>query len=397
MGRFLRGFFLGSLFCGAAFVAAAIAVPVEQTRRVNLAIDSSPATPATTPAASTPATAPATVAAVQPSTEPLSLPTPGGGGGGAPSIAAPSLGSPTISSANVGIGGAVDSRPTQTTGGVRVATVTAPSTSQPTVDTATVAAPTVDASLSGETTTGGDPNARVRLTSQPLVAGEALTTNAAPSVVAGNRPRMAIILQDDGAPEQLRQGLLAVSAPITFGVTADLAGATDIAKAYRLNGYEVVAVLPGSGQVFERGGDPDGLRELIGGALHAVPVATALVDRIGGPLPLDDALAQGALDTLSITGHGLLTHRGVGLNNVPDLAARTGVASSIVYRIIDNESTSAAITEELDRAVEEAGQTGQVIVMGRMQPATVTTLFSWLLGPTAKEVSISSVSGVLTN
>ncbi|MEO0912803.1 MAG: divergent polysaccharide deacetylase family protein [Pseudomonadota bacterium] len=345
--------------------------------------------------APTPEPAPVT-SAPQPQEQALAIPTPGapqGFGEGPASISAPSIGGgPNFGETELGLGGTSDASPTRTTGGTQVA-VAVPVTSQPTVDTASADVPDVVDGTDGVGTTTAD-DRLVELASMPLAAGSALTDNAV-AFAGSTRPLMSIILQDDGSAEALRQGLLALSAPITFGVTANLSGAEQIAGDYRSKGYEVVAVMPGEGQVMERGDDPAAFRELISGVLDAVPGATGLMDRIGGPLPRDRALVQAALDSLTITGHGLLTHRGTGLNQVDQQADGAGVPSAVVYRVIDAEDDPVKIAQALDRAVLEASKTGQVIVVGRVKPATVTSLFSWLLGPGAKSVTIAPVSSIL--
>lgn len=235
----------------------------------------------------------------------------------------------------------------------------------------------------------------VSLEAEPLVAGAAVSDHAVEFTGADGKPMMSIVLQDDGSAESLRLGLLALTAPITFGVTSNLSDAAQIAADYRARGYEVAAVLPDEGQVFEKGDDPEDFRGILGGSLAAVPNATALMDRVGGPISRDTALMRAAFDSLSITGHGLLTHRKSGINSVPDQARAAGVPSEAVYRVIDEDADPNKIAQALDRAVLEASKTGKVVVVGRVQPETVTTLFSWLLGSGAKSVTIAPVSALL--
>ncbi|QHQ34732.1 divergent polysaccharide deacetylase family protein [Algicella marina] len=336
-----------------------------------------------------------------PQADPLAMPSPGAPGGdgidGLSGFGGAALDAPAAESANIGLSSGSDSAPTRSTGGPQFATAE-PISSQPSVDTASLEAPDVADGSDEEVGAADNTDAEIiELASEPLSAGTALSDNAVSFSDTGDRPLMAIILQDDGSAEALRQGLLALSAPITFGVTANLSGATRIAEDYNSKGYEVVAVMPNQGQVVERGSDPSAFRELIGGVLNAVPPSTGLMDRIDGPLPRDRALVQAALDSLTVTGHGLLTHRGTGLNQVNQQADAAGVASAVVYRVIDEDKDPQAIAQSLDRAVLEASKTGSVIVVGRVQPETVTTLYSWLFGPGAKSVTIAPVSAILQN
>ena len=101
------------------------------------------------------------------------------------------------------------------------------------------------------------------------------------------------------------------------------------------------------------------------------------------------------IEAAKVTGHGVLTYRGTGLNNVPALAAEQGVASDLVYRVIDEQDGANNIALSLERAVLDASRGGHVIVVGRVKQDTVSTLFSWLLGSGAKAVTIAPVSTIL--
>ncbi|MEM1266971.1 MAG: divergent polysaccharide deacetylase family protein [Pseudomonadota bacterium] len=384
MGGFFRGFLSGLVLCAIVFAAAAIVFPIAAPQTESVAVattdDTAPAVPAPAPQA--------------PQTTPLSVPTPGSSDEGAPApdFQSPSFTAPQVAGANVGLGQASDQSPARTDGAAQVAAATTPTSGAPTVDTASAAVPVVDTDISSDPQT--EPaEGRALLVPQPLVPGSALAENSVTISVDRSRPLMSIVLLDQGAPQTLREGLLSLSAPFTFGVEADLENATDITTTYRTAGYEVVAVMPAEQQIVERGGDPALLADLVSATLAAVPGSTALVDRIDGPMPLDQALAARAIDAVTVTGHGLLTHRGIGLNDVPDRAREANVPSGVIYRVVDE--IPSAVAAELARALVEAQDNGSVIVMARMQPETVTALISWLLGPAANAVSIAPVSTVL--
>ncbi|MHA3913342.1 divergent polysaccharide deacetylase family protein [Halovulum sp. GXIMD14793] len=413
MGGFIRGLFTGLVLCGIAFSAAAIVFPRQGDTTVEILERPEQDAPAQgsstqgqsgalTPA--TPQSAPTITPPQQQSTG-LQIAAPSVSGGGQGSDSTPSIGGGlSLSAPNVAdgsgagnLGANADSAPTRRTndGSTKVA-IAEPVTSRPTVDTASTAAPEVGGVDSAAAISDSDKPALTKLSAKPLVAGKALTDNAIPFNGDSDRPLMAIILQDSGVPDELRRGLLTLSAPITFGVTANLDNASGISANYAQKGFEIVAVLPSLDQPIQRGMPAAEVNALLSGVFDAVPSATALVDQIDGDLPRDPALVKAALETLKITGHGLLTHRGSGLNNVPQQAVGAGVPSDIVFRVVDDVSDPAAIRQELDRAVLEASKSGRVIVIGRVQPDTVTTLFSWLLSPSASAVTIAPVSTVMS-
>lgn len=418
MFRFLFGLVFGGAIVAIAGGVAAVMNPLpegplSQQAAVAPATDAAPApmtdtAPATTPATAAPEPAPATapepalaVATPEPAPEPapapaaapatitlpgsdVTLTAPGGADGG-------SLGAPVIaeSSGGAGLGGATDSAP------VRSASLP----QQVTLGETSAAAPSVNTESTGTPEIGGAELDRVvtELPQATLVEGTAIATHAAPFTGDLTQSLMSIILIDEGDAPDLRAGLITLTAPITFGVTAGIENATAVSGDYRQNGFEVVLALPSDGAYGLNGAtEIDAVENLIANAVNEIPVATAVIDPIGSPLPQNRRLTGAVLDALKVTGHGLLTYRGGGLNNVPLIADEVGVPSEIVFRVIDEEPGSANIALSLERAVLDASRGGSVIVVGRLRGETVTTLVSWLLGSGAREVSIAPVSTVLS-
>ncbi len=265
--------------------------------------------------------------------------------------------------------------------------------------TDTGATPAVDTESTGTPEIGGSELEKDETPTGPapeLQAGTAMADNAAVFSGDRGRPLMSIILIDNGEFPDLRPGLTGLTAPITFGVNAAISDPQKVARDYRGAGFEIAAVLPGSGRLGLVADLPEEeVAPMLARVLDRVPVAATVIDPIGGPLAKDRGIANAVLDALAVTGHGLLTHRGNGLNNVPIIAGEKGVPSELVYRVIDAEPGAANISLELERAVLDASRSGHVIVVGRVRQETVTTLFSWLLGSGAREVTIAPASAVL--
>ncbi|MEM7615764.1 MAG: divergent polysaccharide deacetylase family protein, partial [Pseudomonadota bacterium] len=180
------------------------------------------------------------------------------------------------------------------------------------------------------------------------------------------------------------------------GVTANIDSVGEVSSQYRQNGFEIVAVMPDVGPLaVNRETDLDDIEVLMAGILNSVPGSTTILDPIDSPLPQNRRMAGAVLEALKQTGHGLLTHRGNGLNNVPIIADQEGVPSELIYRVIDEVPGSANIALALERAVLDASRGGSVIVVGHVRQETVTTILSWLLGSGAREVTIAPVSAIL--
>ena len=161
-----------------------------------------------------------------------------------------------------------------------------------------------------------------------LINGNALIDNAVEFTGDTDRPIMSIVLIDAGQHPELRGGLAAMDAPVTFGVTANIDSVGEVSSQYRQNGFEIVAVMPDVGPLaVNRETDLDDIEVLMAGILTSVPGSTTILDPIDSPLPQNRRMAGAVLEALTQTGHGLLTHRGNGLNNVPIIADQEGVTS----------------------------------------------------------------------
>ena len=95
------------------------------------------------------------------------------------------------------------------------------------------------------------------------------------------------------------------------------------------------------------------------------------------------------------SGHGLVTFPR-GLNTAQQIAERDGVPSALVFRDLDGDGQDgAAIRRTLDQAAFRARQGGEVILVGRAQPETITALTEWALGNRAASVTLAPVSAVI--
>jgi polysaccharide deacetylase 2 family uncharacterized protein YibQ len=113
--------------------------------------------------------------------------------------------------------------------------------------------------------------------------------------------------------------------------------------------------------------------------------------RIQGDRPILDTV----LAALSETGHGMLAFPR-GLNAAEESARRLGLPAATAFRLLDDaDQTAPVITRYLGRAAFAAQQEGQVVVVGRTRPDTVTALFSWALGSRSEAVQLAPVSAVL--
>lgn len=211
-----------------------------------------------------------------------------------------------------------------------------------------------------------------------------------------NRPVMAVILADAG-PEGIEiSALSGLSFPVTFAVPSDLPDATERAAAYRAAGFEVMAMMPDGSNGDLRGLDAEGVEAQFARTLETVPEAIGILDRVNGDIPQDTNVSRRAVEILGRTGHALVTHRDQGFNSVDALAAVQNVPSATVFRVLDGDGNTAAVRDALDRAAVQARGTGGVVVLGRTDRETITTLFAWVLGSGGTQsVDLAPVSALM--
>ncbi len=263
--------------------------------------------------------------------------------------------------------------------------------------TAEVSPPPALPGLSGD---GGTPASDTVITT-PIINGISDGSTAAlvrNKVVFENpeaRPLLSIILVDAGEdgldPELLRT----FTFPVTFALESGSQGSTALAKSYATKGFEVLALAPSGAQKLEAAESPADIETALGGIFSVLPEAVGLIDATAADIQRTPKLASQVIMALGKTGHGLVTYD-IGLNTVDKAARRSGLKSDVVYRVLDAERESGTVIKRyLDRAALEAGKVGQIIVLGRTYPETVTALFSWALSAKASTVSLAPVSATL--
>ena len=130
----------------------------------------------------------------------------------------------------------------------------------------------------------------------------------------------------------------------------------------------------------------------LGVLTESVGVIEGLEEGVQGNRALSDQITA----VLRDQGYGFVTQNS-GLNTVQKLAAKVGVPSAFVFRDFDGAGQTPTVMRRfLDQAAFRAGQEGGVIMMGRVQPDTISALLLWGLQDRASRVALAPVSAVLT-
>ncbi|ATF18271.1 divergent polysaccharide deacteylase family protein [Phaeobacter gallaeciensis] len=213
--------------------------------------------------------------------------------------------------------------------------------------------------------------------------------NAEAFTPEADRALMSIVLIDD-ADAIGSEALQDFPYPLSFALDPrDPEAAAKMAR-HRAAGFEVmlIADLP-------RDAAPQDAETALQVWLETLPEAVAVLEGVEtgfqGNRPLADQMAT----ALGAMGYGMVT-QDAGLNTVQKLALREGVPAGVVFRDFDGAGQDPrAIRRFLDQAAFRAGQEGAVIMLGRVQPDTISALLIWGLQDRANRVSLAPVSASL--
>ena len=212
---------------------------------------------------------------------------------------------------------------------------------------------------------------------------------AVPFEAPEGKPLMSILLIDtEGSigAEALRE----FPYPLSFAVDpADPKAAEKMAQ-YRDAGFEVtlLADLPPAATAQDA-------EVSMAVWLETLSEAIAIVEGTGPGIQGNRGLSDQVTAIAGSEGLGLVTQSN-GLNTVQKLAERAGVPSAVVFRDFDGAGQTPTVMRRfLDQAAFRAGQEGAVIMLGRVQPDTISALLLWGLQDRAQRVALSPLSTVL--
>lgn len=222
----------------------------------------------------------------------------------------------------------------------------------------------------------------------------AIKAYAAAFTPDGERPLMSIVLIDSG--QDLSGGNIGLVAlrsfpyPVSFAVDATLPDAADRAAAFYAEGFEVLALVD-----LPRGATAANAEVSLAAAMDAVPQAVGILEGTAAGLQSDMATAAQVTSIAAASGHGLLL-QSKGLNSAQKQALRDGVPAATVFRDFDSAGQTPTVMRRfLDQAAFRAGQEGGVVMLGRLQPDTISALLLWGLQERATRVDLAPVSAVL--
>jgi polysaccharide deacetylase 2 family uncharacterized protein YibQ len=214
---------------------------------------------------------------------------------------------------------------------------------------------------------------------------------AVPFANPDNKPLMSIILLDRGDTALGVEALSAFPYPLSFAVDVTSPEALARMETYRAAGFEVLALSD-----IPVGATAADTETLLRAGLRELPEVVAVMEGDDTGLQSDKAVSDQVSAVLQESGHGAVFFA-KGLNTAQKLARKNGVASASVFRDFDGNGQSATVMRRfLDQAAFKARQQPEGVVMvGRLQPETISALLLWGLQDRASRVALAPVSALL--
>lgn len=215
---------------------------------------------------------------------------------------------------------------------------------------------------------------------------------AAPFANPDGKPRFAILLIDTGAEGIDRASLAALPFALSFAIDPQAEKAAEIAALYRAAGKEVILLATG----LPEGAKAGDVEQSFAVMAEALPEAVAVLSPPETGFQSDRPLASLVLPVIEAQGRGLVT-LDQGLNAADQIAARSGLPATTIFRDLDSKGEDKALIRRLlDRAAFKAAQEGQVTVLGRTRPETLAALLEWSVEGRAATVALAPLTAVLT-
>ncbi|HVM82462.1 MAG TPA: divergent polysaccharide deacetylase family protein [Candidatus Binatia bacterium] len=224
----------------------------------------------------------------------------------------------------------------------------------------------------------------------PAVTPEWLK-NAVASIDPGDRPAIAIVLDDVGVAPSDVAGAVALPAPVTLSIMTYAQNAPRVAEAAHQAGHEIIVHVPM--EPVNRDADPGPhalltglpaaeLQQRLDWGLAQFPGYVGINNHMGSKFTQDPAGMRVVLEVLKARGLLFLDSRTIA-NSVGDqLAAELGVTHLKRDVFLDNVIDEADIMKALAKTEAVARKQGFAIAIGHPHPDTVAALRRWI--PEAK-------------
>jgi polysaccharide deacetylase 2 family uncharacterized protein YibQ len=237
----------------------------------------------------------------------------------------------------------------------------------------------------------------------PTMGEPAWLQNAVASIDPGNRPMIAIVLDDVGATPGDVAGALGLPGPVTLSIMTYASNAAKIAMEAHRGGHEIMVHVPM--EPINRDADPgpnallvnlsaEEIARRLDWGLAQFPGYVGINNHMGSKFTQNAAGMRVVLQQLKARGLLFLDSRTIA-NSVGDsLAAELGVTHLQRDVFLDDVIDAADIMKELARTEAIARKHGVAIAIGHPHRDTVAALRQWIPEAQAKGFVLVPISAV---
>ena len=226
-----------------------------------------------------------------------------------------------------------------------------------------------------------------------------------PSLQAGLRPKIAIVIDDLGGENHISQELLHWNLPLTFSILPFTPYSKTLASEAHQKGREVILHLPmeprgypeikpGEGVLLEEMDEEKLLRQL-SKDIEAVPYIKGVSNHMGSRLMEDPEKVKIILSELRRRGLFFLDSRTTPQTVGLQTAESIGLKAMERTLFLDHSSNEADVKHQLERLIEISLSTGKAIGIGHPHPSTIKSLKEMIPKIQEKGIDIVPLSAVM--
>jgi len=249
-----------------------------------------------------------------------------------------------------------------------------------------------------------NPKSAGNLRSKTRTAAKGHATPRPPSPASAAAPRLAIILDDFGTDRSAADSVFALPYPLTLSFLPYHVTSREIAEEAHRRGFQVMLHLPmqslanelPESQELRPGMTSSQISDVVGAMLQNVPYVVGVNNHQGSLATTDSPLMNGLMPVLRDHNLFFIDSRTTAATVAYDAAQEARVRCA--YRnvpFLDDVEEVSAIRKQLQLALRDAQEKGEVIAIGHPHPETIRALREFLPQVEAQGVRLVHASDLV--
>ncbi len=227
-----------------------------------------------------------------------------------------------------------------------------------------------------------------------------------PTIARGEKPRIAIIIDDVGMNKKWSEAAVNLPAPVTMAILPYAEHAADFAKISKAKGHDILIHTPmeamhapvslgGMGLTTDMGeAEIIAMMELIALKLDGY---IGINNHMGSKFTSDRAAMERLMPYLKKRGLIFVDSKTIGNSVAASVAAEQGVPNASRDVFLDHEETADFVARALIQAERVAHRKGYAIAIGHPKAVTITGLQQWIPTLEAKGIELVGISTLVTS